>query len=90
MRMEQAFLKAVNTNPSSKLAVRVKKALRHSPGASGDEAWVPRPREVEALLYRWRQLGRKWANNRWADAPGWGHSRRFDGSGRSCTERPGV
>lgn len=61
MSVEQAFLKAVQTNPRSKLVVRIKKAIKRGRNGTADAPECPaHVRERER--YGWNQLGRKWAS----------------------------
>lgn len=61
MSVEQAFLKAVQTNPRSKLVVRIKKAIKRSRNGTADAPACPAHMRER---YGWNQLGRKWASLR--------------------------
>ena len=68
MSMEYAFLRALETTQSAPLGPRVRKALRHS-RRPRTEAECPQPKVCgpsadQAMLYRWRKLGQRWASLR--------------------------
>lgn len=59
MSLEFAFLQAVQSNPQSRLAVRVRRAARRARTTVEDPVGA-RSRQAEALRYRIVRLGKRW------------------------------
>jgi len=64
MSLEEAFAKALAARPDSRVAARVRKAIRHSRANPGPARGALDTRELQNLGYRFRQLGRRWASFR--------------------------
>ena len=69
MSLEHAFARALADHPESRLAVRVKKSLRHVHRNLERPVDAPESRVLRDLGYRFEQLGRSWSSFRLGGCP---------------------